>query len=103
MTRRDLDISKVPDRHMYKFATDRLGSNCLAFSPDGRFLAASATKENSRTVINIYDVEEGELIVTLPGHKNIIHEICWSPDRDYPDHLLTVSSDMCGKVHECFI
>lgn len=102
MTRREQDISKVPDQHLYKFKTDRMGSNCLAFSQDGRLLAAAITKESSRTIVNVYDVEEGQLIVSLDGHKNIIHEICWSSDRDFPDHLLTVSSDMCAKVDKQF-
>ena len=85
----------VPDEHLYKFETDRLGCSVVSFSPNGRYLAAAVTKENSRTMIHNFDVEDGELKVILPGHNNIVHEISWNLDSD---HLLTSSSDMSSKV-----
>lgn len=89
---------RIPNNHYDKFPTGKLGCNTLAFSPNGRFLAAAVTKENSRTWIHIYDVEEKQenrLYVKLPGHKNLVHDISWSADSQF---LMTSSSDMSCKL-----
>ena len=47
------------------------GAHCIAFSPDGRTLAA----EN-----NLWDVPTGRRKATLPGHRGTILSIAFSPD-----------------------
>lgn len=86
---------KVPDEHLYKFKTERLGCNTVAFSPDGKMLAASVTKANSRTWVNIYNVEDGILMANLPGHNNLVHDLSWHSNSQF---LLTSSSDMSCKL-----
>ncbi len=97
MTRFSSENAKVPDEHLYKFKTDRMGCNTLAFSPDGRLLAASVTHHNSRTWIHIYDVEEGELMCKISGHKNIVHDFSWAKIGEF-QYLLSSSSDMSATV-----
>ena len=97
MTRFSTESSRVPDEHLYKFKTDRMGCNTLAFSPDGRLLAASVTHHNSRTWIHVYDVEEGELMCKISGHKNIVHDFSWAKAGEF-QFLLSSSSDMSCTV-----
>lgn len=56
-----------------------------AWSPDGTKLAASVGDE-----IVVYDVETGDQLRALAGHKGIIHSVAWSPDGE---KLASGSSD----------
>lgn len=47
----------------------------IAFSPDGKILAASAKNE-----IKIWNVESGKELKTLSGHSAPVHSVAFSPD-----------------------
>ncbi|MDE3000875.1 MAG: hypothetical protein OXU79_17505 [Gemmatimonadota bacterium] len=57
--------------------TTTLDYNPLAFSPDGRLLAAADKNQHS---INLWDVVTHEKVGVLTGHKFIIRSISFSPD-----------------------
>ncbi len=48
----------------------------LAFAPNGRTLASA----NADRTINLWEVESGRLLRTLPGQTNWINRVVWSPD-----------------------
>ena len=49
---------------------------CLAFSPDGKTLAASG----SGKVIKLWNVEKGEAIANLDGHTSDVYSLIFAPD-----------------------
>lgn len=67
----------------------------LGFNRKGNYLAAACTFKSSKTIIKIFDVEEGVLFAELKGHSNIIHDIKFSFSSLF---LITVSSDQTAKV-----
>jgi len=89
------DECRIPTHVLFRFQSAPLGCFRLSFSPNGKYLAAACTYENSKTVIKIFNVEEGELKYTLKGHKNIIHDLNWHPTNKY---LVSCSSDFSIKV-----
>lgn len=52
----------------------------LAFSPDGKLLAAAGGPCQQRGEIKIWDVASRTLVRTLKGHKDCIYSVAWSPD-----------------------
>ena len=72
-----------------------MGCFRLAFSPNGKYLAAACTYENSKTVIKIFNVEDGVLKYTLKGHKNLVHDLDWHSSNNF---LISSSSDFTSKV-----
>jgi WD40 repeat protein len=50
--------------------------NALAFSPDGKRLAAA----HADGAVRIWDPEAGVPAVTLTGHNDMPRAVCWSPD-----------------------
>jgi len=58
-------------------------------------LAAACTAQNSKTIVKVFNVEDGELKYTIKAHKNIIHDLDWSWDSRY---ILTSSSDFTSKI-----
>jgi WD40 repeat protein len=50
-------------------------TNVIAFSPDGRILAAAGDPE-----IRLWDVETGELLAVLEGHAEAVEALVFSPD-----------------------
>ncbi len=50
----------------------------VAFSPDGRTIA-SASGDN---IIQLWDVDTGELLRRLKGHKDWVFRVAYSPDGD---------------------
>ena len=85
----------IPNQILFRFQTSALGCMKIAFSPDGDTLAAACTHQNSRTIIKIFDVEDGTLRCILKGHKNIIHDLDWTLDSEY---LVSCSSDFTCKL-----
>lgn len=60
---------------IWKFDTEALGAFKIKFSNKGKYLAAACTKISSKTIIKIFDVENGETKVILRGHHDLIHDL----------------------------
>jgi jouberin len=89
------DECRIPNDILFRFQSAPLGCFRLAFSPNGRYLAAACTYDNNKTVIKIFNVEDGVLRYTLKGHKNLIHDLSWHPSNRF---LVSCSSDNTSKV-----
>lgn len=63
----------------------------VAFSPDGKTLAASG----SRGPIKLWDVKTGKEKATLTGHRNIVSSVAFSPDGKT---LASGSNDMTIRL-----
>jgi WD40 repeat protein len=69
---------------------------CVAFSPDGKRLASAGGKLGmfKRLIVpgevKIWDIETGQEICTLRGHKGTVYGVSYSPDGR---HLATSSDD----------
>ena len=90
------DDSNIPSEILYRFQTSDLGCFRVCFSPNGRYLAAACTSKNSKTIIKIYNVEDGELRYTIRAHKNIVHDLEFHPFDNRV--LITASSDFQAKI-----
>ncbi|MFN8412256.1 MAG: hypothetical protein U0Z26_07705 [Anaerolineales bacterium] len=77
------DAFTIPD------ASDQVLS--LAFSPNGKKLAASTSSESLMPAV--WDVETGKELYTLSGHKSLVQKIIFSPDGKL---IATASTD--GEV-----
>lgn len=89
-----------PDKLAWKLPSSKLGCFRLAFSNNGKFLAAGCTDDE--TIIKLFDVEDGQVAYVIRGHADLIHDITWSDD-DF--HLLSSSSDGTAKLwslHQIF-
>ncbi|CAG9335314.1 unnamed protein product [Blepharisma stoltei] len=83
----------IPNKLAFKLQASKLGCWRLSFSHNGKYLAAGCTDET--TVIKIYQVEDGELTLTLRGHADLVHDLAWSEDDMY---LISSSSDGTTKI-----
>jgi WD40 repeat protein len=52
----------------------------IAFSPDGKLLAAAGGPCQQSGEIKIWDVASHALVRTMKGHKDCIYSVAWSPD-----------------------
>ena len=67
---------RVPNVPMHKLDADHRGCFVLAFSTYGTFLAC-ATGGRQMYKIKIYNVANGALAATLPGHHEIVYDLEW--------------------------
>ncbi len=86
---------RIPDEVLYRFSSAELGCFRLAFSHNGRYLAAACTTSNSKTIIKIFNVEDGVLKYTIKAHKNIVHDLDFTHTSLY---LMSSSSDFTTKI-----
>ena len=86
---------QVPTKILYKFQTSKFGCLKIAFSHNGKYLAAACTQDNSKTVIKIFDIEDGTVPYIYKGHRNIIHDLDWSLNDRF---LISSSSDYSSIV-----
>ena len=87
--------SVLPDRLVWKFESESQGAFKIKFSHAGKYLACSCTLANGKTIIKIFDCEDGNLQIILRGHNDLVHDICWSWDDRY---LVTASADGACRV-----
>jgi WD40 repeat protein len=52
----------------------------IAFSPDGKKIAAAGGAPQVEGEIKIWDVQSHQLLKTLRGHNDCIYSVAWSPD-----------------------
>ena len=52
----------------------------IAFSPDGKMLAAAGGAPQSEGEIRIWDLQSHQLLKALRGHKDCIYSVAWSRD-----------------------
>jgi WD40 repeat protein len=81
--RTDLYGDPLPEGAIARLGTLRLCQGgrqpaIMAYSPDGRWLAACSFDQNSP--IRIWDTATGKELRTLPGHKRVIGALRFSPD-----------------------
>lgn len=67
----------LPEKLLYRLATAELGCFRIKFSPNGLHLAAACSVSEKKTVIKIFDMEEGKQTFQLFGHQGVIHHLCW--------------------------
>ena len=62
-------------------ATGGTSVECVAYSPDGKRLAAAAgAAANGGKIVEIYDAENGTKLLALSGHTEEVHDVTYSPD-----------------------
>jgi WD40 repeat protein len=61
-------------------AADKISA--VAFSPDSATIAAGSGGEDAKNTANfrLWDVESGDLLHTVTGHKLMVRTLAWSPD-----------------------
>lgn len=78
------DVSSRQQLHRFEL-DNPMSYNTLAFSPDGKYIGASAFNE-----MLLWDTATFELVHRMDGHTNWISTIAFSPDSQY---VLTGSKD----------
>jgi WD40 repeat protein len=68
-----------------------LGVHSVAFSPDGKRLAAGS---NGQEAIKLWDIESRQELMALEGHGSMFHPTAFSPDGN-----LLGSSNVNGVLH----
>jgi WD40 repeat protein/serine/threonine protein kinase len=75
-----------------------LATNGVAFSPDGRWLAAcSNTADRSPGEVRVFDLTTGQRVFTLRGHTSNVTSVAFSPDGR---RIATSSFDRTVKLWE---
>lgn len=69
------------------------GVTSVAFSPDGKYLAAGSLD----TVVRIWDAETGQLLDKLKGHEDSVYSVAFSPDSKF---LVSGSLDKTLKMFD---
>jgi jouberin len=86
--------SRVPNAELHEITAGANGVFCIAFSPNGRLLAA-ACGENLTFAIKLFETETGVHVFTYSGHRDIVYELAWAGNGT---ELVSASSDTTAKV-----
>jgi WD40 repeat protein len=71
----------VADGKFHPLETELRGPFCaLAFSPDGRLLAAANWTPQGLSVIHVWDVATGKVVLRLDGHVGGVGQLAFSPN-----------------------
>ncbi|HXD88417.1 MAG TPA: WD40 repeat domain-containing protein, partial [Urbifossiella sp.] len=76
------------EARIYKTSGESLGVlkglegrvTALAFSPNGKLLAAASGSPGKAGIVRIYDAERLTLLTTIAAHADIIHALAFAPD-----------------------
>lgn len=71
------------------------GLIAVAFSPDGKRLAAGQGGETDKGEVHLFDAETGKLVRTLGNHQYGITDLMFSPDSKF---LITAGRDTSVRV-----
>ncbi|XP_036077846.1 jouberin isoform X2 [Rousettus aegyptiacus] len=85
---------RIPNKQLFSLNAGERGCFCLAFSHNGRILAAACASRDGYPII-LYEIPSGRFMRELYGHLNIIYDLCWSKDNRY---ILTASSDGTARI-----
>lgn len=69
----------------------------LAFSPDGRILAAAGGEPSERGAVESYRWPEGTLVATTAAHDDLVYAVAW---RDDSRTFATASADRTIGIHD---
>ncbi len=69
--------------------------NCVAFSLDGKILAAGDGSYRDAGSVGLYDTVTGDVKSTLNGHSDEVNGVCFSPDGF---KLASCSDDRSVKI-----
>jgi WD40 repeat protein len=87
-------------KKLFTIPAAELGQSALAFSPDGRLVAASTWKGT----LGLYDVVTGKAVTPPQGHAAPVRTLAFSPDgrvlASGSDDATVLFWDMAGKVPE---
>lgn len=85
---------RIPNKQLFSLNAGERGCFCLAFSHNGRILAAACASRDGYPIM-LYEIPSGRFMKELFGHLNIIYDLCWSRDDHY---ILTASSDGTARI-----
>lgn len=81
-------------KELLSIKADKDAVRCVAFSPDGKTLAAATDRARDK-VVKLWDVTMGQERAPLRGHTDLIHSLAYSPDGTM---LATASMDKTVKL-----
>jgi WD40 repeat protein len=73
-------VEAASGREAAAFAGQTHPIDALAFSPDGRRLAASGGNLFEPGELKVWDVNRGQVVLDLRGHTVEVWSVAWSPD-----------------------
>ena len=82
--------------------TRGLSYNLVAWSPDGKFIAAAGDKINGNK-ITVWNTQTNQLVSTNTDHKDTVTDLSWSPDSQMVasssmDDKTIITSASTGKI-----
>jgi RNA polymerase sigma factor (sigma-70 family) len=77
--RRLIEVASGAEIRRFSAPTRRVGSNCVAFSPDGTIVAAEVQREET-SLIFLWEAATGAEYRHLAGHTGVVDWLAFSPD-----------------------